>query len=274
MKVSHQKMVIKGISTAYNYRKGKGPALVCIHGNSLSMTVFRPLWEDPHFESCPMVIYDLPGHGYSSRAENPKETYTISGYAEHLISLVHNLDLKDIVLVGFSLGGHIALKASTAGLAGIKALFLIGTPPINAIEDFPRAFLPQPNGVSLFDKSITPENAEFFASRFTSDRKLHSHISKTILSTHSDTRSVLMKNLSDSTFFSEIEILRSIQCPVSLLYGTTDKIVNTEYVRGLNLNINPQVEIHMMADNEHIPDWSITGEVKQKLSDLVKRIYE
>lgn len=68
----------------------------------------------PHFdERFRLIAPDLIGSGHSDkpRLESvpPAERYTIGMHAGHLRELVRGLDLKDVILVGNSLGGAIAL---------------------------------------------------------------------------------------------------------------------------------------------------------------------
>jgi len=47
------------------------------------------------------------------------------------------------VIVGWSLGGHIALEAASA-LPDAAGFVIFGTPPVSGPADMPEAFLPNP----------------------------------------------------------------------------------------------------------------------------------
>ena len=53
------------------------------------------------------ILVDLPGHGASTGL--PEATYTMEGAAEAVISLLDHLDVRRCVLVGYSMGGRLAL---------------------------------------------------------------------------------------------------------------------------------------------------------------------
>jgi pimeloyl-ACP methyl ester carboxylesterase len=86
--------------------EGKGPStLVFIHG----LGSFIPAWEHnivqlkKHFRC---LALDLPGHGNSVRGDHP---FSIYYYAEVVASFVQQLKLKNVILVGHSMGGQISV---------------------------------------------------------------------------------------------------------------------------------------------------------------------
>lgn len=86
---------------------GKGTKnVVLIHGWSASHLFYKkqiPVLS----ESYKVISYDLRGHGLS---EESKDGYTIPRYAQDLKNLIDHLNLKNVVLVGWSMGTHILLE--------------------------------------------------------------------------------------------------------------------------------------------------------------------
>lgn len=275
MKLKFKRKTIAGVSTAYIQRTGKGPCLVCIHGNSLSKSDFLPLWEDPRLESTPMVMYDLPGHGDSNRAENPEKTYSISGYASHLKALIDALALKKIVLVGFSLGGHIAIEAAAERIIPeLRAIFLTGTPPVGTLEDFPKAFLTNPGQPSLFNENLTLQEALRIAGILTSNIALHQDLAEAIIATDPACRRLLVQSLQSKPFQNERIFIRETTIPVTLLYSKLDKTISLEYIQSLDLQTNPHVREVYSSKGEHIPDWQGPGGAIFELQILLNSINE
>lgn len=81
---------------------GPGRAVVLIHGWPLS----GESWQEqvPAFQRAGyrVVTYDRRGFG---RSDKPKSGYTYDTLAEDLHTLLEELDLTDVTLVGFSMGG-------------------------------------------------------------------------------------------------------------------------------------------------------------------------
>ncbi|MEI9994605.1 MAG: alpha/beta hydrolase [Rhizomicrobium sp.] len=109
-------------------RDGDALPFVLIHGNSCSKEAFRPLFESTALARHRLVALDLPGCGESADARAPQETYNLPGLAEAVVAVVNALGLTRYALVGWSLGGHVAIEALLHG-AEPAGLVLTGTPP-------------------------------------------------------------------------------------------------------------------------------------------------
>ena len=80
---------------------GKGDTtLLFVHGSYIDQTY----WKDQVAYFSPqytVVTIDLPGHGKSGKE---RDHWSIKGFAEDVIHLIKELDLKNIILIGHSLG--------------------------------------------------------------------------------------------------------------------------------------------------------------------------
>jgi len=68
------------------------------------------------------VALDLPGYGKSSK---PEVEYTPTYFAEILHKFIAKLELKNVVLVGHSMGGQASIKLATSYATDIEKLILI-----------------------------------------------------------------------------------------------------------------------------------------------------
>lgn len=84
-----------------------------------------------------VVLIDLAGHGQSSRT---RKDWSGEHYADDIVAVVHQLESKDVVLIGHSMSGAFVLEA-TRHLLQVKGVVLIDT-----LKDL--------------DKTMTPEQAE------------------------------------------------------------------------------------------------------------------
>ena len=123
----HQLSTSHGSIVVEETGRGDLPVLL-IHGNSLSREVFRKQLGGALPGKYRLVALDLPGHGDSSDAPNPSRTYTRSGLADAAIEVLGLLGLREVVVVGWSLGGHIALEVASR-FFGIKGLLISGLRP-------------------------------------------------------------------------------------------------------------------------------------------------
>src|SRR5215471_5619617 len=87
-----------------------GLPVLLIHGNSFCRGVFRNQMQGQIAKDHRFIAFDLPGHGQSSNATDPKRTYTRPGLADAVVELLDKLEVKEAVVFGWSLGGHIGIE--------------------------------------------------------------------------------------------------------------------------------------------------------------------
>jgi pimeloyl-ACP methyl ester carboxylesterase len=84
---------------------------------------------------------DLPGHGFAAKGEN--FDYSARGYADFVASLINELSLDRVTLVGTSLGGQIAGLVACHEPARVRALVLVGSLGFAPLSDESRTFVSQ-----------------------------------------------------------------------------------------------------------------------------------
>jgi 2-succinyl-6-hydroxy-2,4-cyclohexadiene-1-carboxylate synthase len=84
-----------------------GPALLCLHGFLGSRKDFAPIFDQLSTEFLCLSV-DLPGHGKTQIVEQASG-YEMEEIAQGLIQLIRKLDLAPCYLVGYSMGGRLAL---------------------------------------------------------------------------------------------------------------------------------------------------------------------
>ena len=88
------------------------------------------IWEAQvkHFSSKYLTItYDQRGHGKSDKPETGRGNYSVQVLANDLGALIQKLDLEKPVIVGFSLGGMVALRFAADHPNSLSKLVLVGT---------------------------------------------------------------------------------------------------------------------------------------------------
>jgi len=98
---------------------GADPTILAIHGSigsAYSLTALAERIAPDHR----FIGVDLRGHGLSDK---PPGTYRLAQFVTDVVDLVHELDLRSHVLLGFSAGGAIATHAAL--LTGARGLVLL-----------------------------------------------------------------------------------------------------------------------------------------------------
>lgn len=107
-----------------------GPDVVFIHGECSSRQVFYRQTRNQAFRNYRMVSFDLPGHGESANPHQNSRTYSLSGLADVTMELLELLGVHSPVLVGWALGGHVAVEMLGTGFTA-SGLFLTGASPMD-----------------------------------------------------------------------------------------------------------------------------------------------
>ncbi len=138
------RLAVRGDELAVWDRPGDGLPVVFLHGNGCSTEAFRGLFESGVLARHRLVAFDLPGCGRSRDARTAATTYGLAGLADVAIDTIAALGVTRYVLVGWSLGGHVAIEMLLHG-AKPQGLVLTGTPPCGPDPaEIAATFLPAP----------------------------------------------------------------------------------------------------------------------------------
>lgn len=135
-----------GLTLRY-VRTGNGPTLVLLHTIRTQLDYFEklvPLLSDRY----DLIVLDLPGHGQSNISE---VAYTEEYFRRATREFITKLDLKDVTLVGESIGGVLALTVSTELPDRVKRIIALN--PYDYGEQFGGGIRRSNNGwmVGLFN---------------------------------------------------------------------------------------------------------------------------
>jgi 3-oxoadipate enol-lactonase len=110
-------------SSIHYLERGRGEPLLLIHGLGCSGAAwaFQVAALENRFR---LIIPDLPGSGHSAP---PRSEYTIAGFAHAMWRLMDHLKIQQTNMVGFSLGGAVALEMATLRPACVPKLALINS---------------------------------------------------------------------------------------------------------------------------------------------------
>jgi 3-oxoadipate enol-lactonase len=110
-------------SSIHYLERGRGEPLLLIHGLGCSGANWA--FQVAALEHCfRLIIPDLPGSGHSSP---PRSEYTIAGFANSMWKLMDHLKIRETNIVGFSLGGAVALEMATLRPSCVPKLALINS---------------------------------------------------------------------------------------------------------------------------------------------------
>ena len=120
---------VGGVRTRY-FVGGEGPPLVVVHGlggAAVNFTLLAPLLARRHR----VLIPDLPGHGKTEPLERADDLTT---YADHVAALAELEGMFPAPLVGYSMGGVIALRLAVSRPKSVTGLALVAAAGIVSVS--------------------------------------------------------------------------------------------------------------------------------------------
>lgn len=124
------RLTVNGVSLAVE-RRGDGPSIMFVHGYPLDRTMWS--YQVAHLEGWQRIAADLRGFGLS---DAPDLGYSLPTYADDLAALLDALQVDEVVLCGFSMGGYVAFEFLRRYRERVKGLVLMDT---RAEPDTPEA---------------------------------------------------------------------------------------------------------------------------------------
>ena len=254
---------------AYMCSEGGGRAVVLVHGNSSSSQTWRPLLAGPFGKRHRCLALDLPGHGRSAPAVD-RAAYSLPGYAATLAGFCRQLDAADAVIVGWSLGGHIAIEAAPH-LPDAAGFLVYGTPPVATAAQMPEAFLPNPALNVGFTAEVSRDDAAAFAASFVapgSALALDGFVTD-ILRTDGAAREALFASVGEGRFADEVAIVAELGRPLAVLQGEQEQLISLDYLTKLTIPSLWRGAVQVVPGTGHAPHLEAPEEFTSLLEQFI-----
>ncbi len=215
----------RGESLWYEDR-GAGCPVVLLHGWCMSSAVWKYQFEGLA-DSCRVIAPDLRGHGRSREIS----TYlTFDRFVEDLADLLESLNLEKVVLVGWSMGGQIALHACRALSGRVAGMVLVSaTPRFTASDDFPHGLAVQEaSGMRLKVQRSLQRALDGFFSRLFVEGELETdaaeEIARLLVSITPPETAAVLEALDALVTADMRDLLADIALPTLIINGGQDRI--------------------------------------------------
>ncbi len=270
--MDEQQIDLDGQQITYTRSEGAGRSVIFVHGNSCSLRTWGEIMTGPFGQQFRCLAFDLPGHGSSAPAASSQD-YSLPGYAATLAAFAEAMDATDAVIVGWSLGGHIALEAAPA-LPAAAGYLIYGTPPVSSPAQMGDAFLPNAAMNIGFTADVGAEEAKAYAASFTADRSelLLEEFTADILRTDGAARAGLFASIGEGRFADELAIVAALPVPLAILHGEHEALINLAYLQQLKIPSLWRGRIQLVPGAAHAihreTPAAFTGLLTQFIADL------
>lgn len=236
---------------------GEGPALVFIHGWPLS----GAMWE---YQIVPLVeagfrciTIDRRGFGRSGK---PATGYDFKTMGADVAGLIDHLDLQDVTLVGFSMGGGEVIEVLTRHNTGNVTKALL----VSSVVPYLLKSHDNPEGVDqqTFDDMITglrddrPAFLSDFTEKFFGVGILTSPVSPPMLAANVELamHASPLATIECVRTFSETDfrgMAKALHVPILVIHGDADQIVPIDVSGKRAANLIPSAELKIYSGAPH-----------------------
>lgn len=260
---------------AFRQSQGNGRPVILVHGNSMSSESYDRQLTADIARRWRFVAFDFPGHGDSPRPSDPERTYSIRGYAEIVRELSAALGLERPVVVGHSLGGNVALEIAGLG-AELAGVMVFSTPPIRGPADIPEAFQLE-KGCALFFRARLTEDEIATMGRLIMPAGVEPppYYARSITATDPLARERIGIAISsaDSRLCDERQVLSEARCPMAVVVGALDRIVNIDFVRRQSYPRLWRGSVQTIAGVAHNPQYDAADVFNPLLGDFLESAF-
>ena len=244
--------------------------VVLIHGFPFNKEMWNPqidVLKKDYF----VIAYDVRGHGQSDVGNGQ---YTIEYCVDDLIGLLDTLKITKVVLVGLSMGGYIALRATERNPDRIKGLVLCDTKSESDNNEAKIRRAQQAKSVKIY-------GSQKFANTFIptivceNTLKRKPEIVKFIHTMIDDNSTIAVAGMlialaarTDTT-----SSLNKINVPTLLIVGEHDALTTTSGMTSMKEKI-PNSDMHEISNAAHISNLENPEEFNRHLLDFLKKIIQ
>jgi pimeloyl-ACP methyl ester carboxylesterase len=251
-------VAIRGDEIAFLDTGSAGPTVLLIHGNSASKEAWRRQYDSGLGNRYRMIAFDLPGHGASADAADPEGTYTMPGYAEVATALLNELGVDRAAVIGWSLGGHIAIEM-IGRYSGLAGFLITGTPPVsNESPDHVAAGFHASETTALFGKEELSDDEipKFAQAAMGYEVPLDAAAVAAVKRTDGRTRALMFAAFLAGKGVNQKKVVEETRIPTAVVNGAADPLVRGDFYEAVRFGNPWENKVHAIEGAGHAPFWA------------------
>ena len=221
---------INSESIAYTDEGSGDKTLFFVHGLSSNLDSWKKNIEGLTGDYRCIAI-DLPGYGKSSRS---KTNYSLAEYADILSAMAKQMELKNVILVGHSMGGQIAMHSVLKYPKNYEKLILIAPAGIETFTEqeatvMKTAYTPAMVVNTSDDQVLANYKMNFHSFPEDAQAMVDDRIAMKSAEDFPDYAEVVVNNIHAMLEEPVIDRIHNIEIPVLMIFGKNDMLIPNKY---------------------------------------------
>ena len=239
------------------------PAILLLHGFGSSLQTWDA-WADSLDKRYRVIRLDLPGFGLTG--PSPTNDYSEQTDTETLTRFIDQLGVRQLAVVGHSMGGKMAWSLAASQPARITALVLM------APDGYPR---PEDIGTKPYASSSVMHLIKYFLPKYFLEKSLEpafydaTQLNETLVNRYYDmlrapgVRAAILARGDQTVYTDPVPRLKRITAPTLLLWGEEDQMIPSRNAQDYERDI-PRSTTVLLPQSGHLiqeerPDVGLTA---------------
>ncbi len=263
--------VFKNKVGSYKFKPSKNNSkgtIVFIHGFATNSDYHDEIGEK--FDEYEYYTLELPGHGYTEINQN--KNFYLDDFVDYCIAMITELKLDNIILIGHSMGGSLAMRVSNSISNKIEKLILV-TPMNSSITPYALKmfFLFTPKS---FNKTLALNNVLYKDLTKTLNLNVENYISKEHeyqVKHINFFRKLKRKLYSFKNLKRCFKAEKALKLPTLLIVGEFDKTINYKFaIRAIKKTNKPFIQVSIFKKSAHIPFQEQPEKYLKEITDFIE----
>lgn len=252
---------VQDVPICYYESAGQGLPVLLLHGNSMSGRTFEKQLESDLGQQYRLIAPDIPGFGLSQPLSDPSSQTGIGQWANIFKNFLDALGIEEVVVYGWSLGGHIALEMAPQ-LPKLRGIAIQGTPPLGKPPAMEQGFFTHPSMAAAFKEQLSPDEARGFVQACLAPNypEIPDQFIEDIQRSDGRSRNAVAAAVGQQNYLDELEIVRGLQVPLAILHGAQEQLVNGAYFESVEAPTLWRNAVQVIERAGHSPHWETPDE--------------